>query len=147
VGQPDHGGRSDLPGRDRRPNERYAALASHYTFEPLFCMPARGNEKPYAENRVKVLQRQWATPVPQVADLPALNLRLRQRCLGEANHTVAGREESVGQRFLRDRAAALPLPAYAFDACVTQAAQVDKYQTVRSTTTATACRVPAPTRR
>src|SRR5206468_4278175 len=36
-------------GRERRPQERYAALASHYRFDPLFCMPARGNEKPYVE--------------------------------------------------------------------------------------------------
>ena len=51
-----------LRGRERRLHDRYAALASHYTFEPLFCLPARGNEKPRAENRVKDLQRQWATP-------------------------------------------------------------------------------------
>ncbi len=52
--------------RQRRLNERYAALASHYAFEPLACMPARANEKPYAENRVYDLQRRWATPVPTV---------------------------------------------------------------------------------
>ena len=44
-------------GRDRRAQPRYAALASHYAFEPLFCMPARGNEKPHVENRVYDLQR------------------------------------------------------------------------------------------
>jgi transposase len=118
-------------GRERRPNERYAALASHYTFDPLFCMPAKGNEKPYAETRVRVLQRQWATPVPCVADRHALNRQLRERCLREAERAVAGRDETIGQRFVRDRACALPLPAHPFDACVVQAAQVDKYQTVR----------------
>lgn len=118
-------------GRERRPNPYYAALASHYTFEPLFCLPARGNEKPYAETRVRVLQRQWATPVPRVADRAALNRHLRDRCREEVDRTVAGRDESIGQRFARDRACALPLPAYPFDACVVQAAQVDKYQTVR----------------
>jgi transposase len=123
--------RKIFQGRERRPNERYAALASHYTFDPLFCMPARGNEKPYAETRVRVLQRQWATPVPQVADLAALNLTLRERCLREANRTVDGRADSIGQRFARDRAEALPLPTHPFDACITQPAQVDKYQTVR----------------
>ncbi len=46
-----------LRGRDRRVHPAYAALASHYAFEPLFCLPARGNEKPYAENRVYDLQR------------------------------------------------------------------------------------------
>jgi transposase len=118
-------------GRDRKVGPLYAALASHYNFEPLFCMPARGNEKSYAENRVKVLQKQWSTPVPQVSNFDALNHDLRQRCLTEANRTVAGRDESIGERFLLDRAKALPLPAYPFDPCISQAAQVDKYQTVR----------------
>src|ERR1700733_11592615 len=31
--------RQIFKGRARRPNERYAALASHYAFEALFCMP------------------------------------------------------------------------------------------------------------
>jgi transposase len=118
-------------GRSRRPNAYYAALASHYTFEPLFCMPARGNEKPHAETRVRVLQQQWATPVPQAADLNALNVHLRQCCLREAPRTVQGYDQTIGQRFERDRACALALPAHAFDACIVQAAQVDKYQTVR----------------
>jgi transposase len=118
-------------GRSRRPNAYYAALASHYTFEPLFCMPARGNEKPHAETRVRVLQQQWATPVPQAADRSALNVHLRQCCLREVPRTVQGYDETIGQRFERDRGFALALPAHAFDACIVQAAQVDKYQTVR----------------
>ncbi len=118
-------------GRERRPNAYYAALASHYAFDALFCMPARGNEKPRAETRVRVLQRQWATPVPRCADLDALNVYLRQRCVAEPNRTVAGYTESIGQRFAHDQAKALPLPTHRFDACVSQPAQVDKYQTVR----------------
>jgi transposase len=118
-------------GRQRRPSERYAALASHYAFDPLFCMPARGNEKPYAETRVRVLQRQWATPVPRAADLAALNVAFRARCAAEVGRTVAGHAESIGQRYSRDRAEALALPPRPFDACIAQAAQVDKYQTVR----------------
>src|SRR6266702_359360 len=118
-------------GRARRPNAYYAALASHYVFEACYCMPARGNEKPYAETRVRVLQQQWATPVPRCADLDALNAYLRQRCALEPQRTVAGYTESIGERFAHDQAKALPLPAHRFDACVTQAAQVDKYQTAR----------------
>jgi transposase len=118
-------------GRERRPNEYYQALASHYTFEACFCMPRRGNEKPHAETRVRVLQQQWATPVPVVADLDALNVHLRQRACAELNRTVDGYQESIGQRFQRDRALALPLPEHAFDPCIQQAAVVDKYQTVQ----------------
>jgi transposase len=120
-----------LKGRDRRLNERYAALASHYNFEPLFCLPARGNEKPHVENRVKNLQQRWATPVPQTPGLAELNDYLRQCCLEDRQRTATGRTETIGQRFEQDRSAAVPLPARAFDACITQPAKVDKYQTVR----------------
>ena len=54
-----------LLGRERRLHPRYAALASHYVFNPLFCMPARGNEKPDAENTVRAVQRRFSTPVPR----------------------------------------------------------------------------------
>lgn len=118
-------------GRERRLHERYAALASHYTFEPLFCLPARGNEKPRAENRVKDLQRQWATPVPSVPDRETLNVHLLACCRRQAEHTVAGQHEPIGARFVRDKASALPLPSRPFDACIFPVAQVDKYQTVQ----------------
>jgi transposase len=120
-----------FPGRRRRVNERYQALASHYNFEPLFCLPGRGNEKPHVENRVKNLQRRWATPVPRVANLAELNASLRQCCLEDRERVATGEQETIGARFERDRGAALPLPPYAFDPCVMQPAKVDKYQTVQ----------------
>ncbi len=94
-------------GRERRPNERYAALASHDAFEALFYMPARGHEKPRAETRVRVLQRQWATPVPCCADRDARNAYLRQRCVGEADRTVAGYDDAIGRRRQRGLRAVL----------------------------------------
>jgi transposase len=118
-------------GRDRTLQPRYAALASHYTFAPKFCMPARGNEKPRVEHRVFDLQRRWATPVPRVAGPEELNDRLRHCCLAERAAVSGDHAESVGVRFERDRSAALPTPARPFDACILQTAQVDKYQTVR----------------
>jgi transposase len=63
-----------LPGRERQLHPRYAAFARHYVFEPRFCMPARGNEKPDAEGTVKAVQKRFATPVPRVADFAELNL-------------------------------------------------------------------------
>lgn len=118
-------------GRDRRAHPRYAALASHYAFDPLFCMPARGNEKPHVENRVYDLQRRWATPVPAMRDLAELNTHLRQCCLKDRARTVAGRTQTIGERFEQDHAAARMLPLQRFDACVHQPAIVDKFQTVR----------------
>jgi transposase len=119
-----------LAGRQRQLNRRYAALASHYTFDPLFCMPARGNEKPHVENRVKCLQRRWATPVPKVRDLAELNAYLRRCCLEDRQRIATGQTESIGLRFERDYSAALPLPRHRFDSSVDQPGTVDKYQTV-----------------
>ena len=89
-----------LRGRERRAQPRYAALASHYLFDPMFCMPARGNEKPDAESTVKAVQRRFATPVPRAADLAELNASLRSRC--EAERSA---HRPVALRGLRDRGA------------------------------------------
>jgi transposase len=118
-------------GRDRILHPRYAALASHYTFAAKFCLPAKGNEKPYVEHRVYDLQRRWATPVPRMADLAELNAHLQRCCLAERERVSGDHAETVGARFACDRAAALPVPAQRFDTCVFQPGQVDKYQTVR----------------
>lgn len=122
-----------LVGRDRQINPHYASLANHYLFDPLFCMPRRGNEKPDAESAVKAVQKRFSTPVPQVADLDELNLHFRQQCLNQRQHVVRSLKGpfTIQDRFVEDLDNALPLPAYPFDACITrQAASVDKYQTI-----------------
>jgi len=118
-------------GRERQLHPRYAALASHYTFIPKFCLPAAATEKPKVEHRVYDLQRRWATPVPRVSHRDELNAHLRQCCLAERERTSGNHPESVGARFEQERLVALPAPARRFDACVIQAGHVDKYQTVR----------------
>jgi hypothetical protein len=112
---------------------RYAALASHYLFDPLFCMPRRGNEKPDAEGTVKAVQRRFATPVPRVADFEELNMFLRDRCEAERQrvvHALSG-PFTISDRLAEDLAAATPLPVHRLDPCVLRpAVAVDKYQTV-----------------
>lgn len=118
-------------GRDRTLHPRYAALAAHYGLAPKFCLPVTPREKPRVENRVFDLQRQWATPVPRVADLAGLNAHLRQCCVAARGRASGGSPETVQVRFDRDRAAAAPVPARPFDPCVFRPAVVDKYQTAR----------------
>jgi transposase len=121
-----------LLGRERRLHPRYAALASHYVFNPLFCTPRRGNEKPDVENTVRAVQRRFSTPVPQVRDLDELNQYFRERCEAERARTVQSLFGSfvIGDRFAEERAAAASLPKHRFDPCVIRpAAPVDKYQT------------------
>jgi len=118
-----------LRGRERILNEDYAALASHYRFDPRACMPARGQEKPDAESGVKALQRRAATPVPQVKDLGELNRHLLSFCQAERDRTVSGQSQTIGQRLELDRQNAIPLPVHRFDPCISQAVRIDKYQT------------------
>jgi transposase len=120
-----------LSGRSRKINPRYQALASHYVFEPLFCMPARGNEKPVVENRVKTLERKWSTPVPRVKDMEELNAYLRACCLKEHDRCSSGQTQTIGERFAEEKRRAAPLPGRRFDPCIRQAAKVNKYQFAR----------------
>lgn len=117
-------------GRERVMHPRYAALASHYTFAPKFCLPATPREKPRVENRVKDLERMWATPVPRVESLAELNDHLRRCCLAARERTCGSNAETVGGRFERERGFARPVPTRAFEACVGGPGSVDKYQTV-----------------
>ncbi|OWK39390.1 Mu transposase domain-containing protein [Fimbriiglobus ruber] len=79
---------------------------------------------------MKDLERMWATPVPQVSHLGALNQHLRQCCLSARERTCGTNHETVGVRFARDRVAALAVPGRPFDACVIETGGVDKYQSV-----------------
>ena len=117
-------------GRTRTLHSRYAALASHRSFAAKFCMPATPQEKPRVGNRVKDLERMWATPVPRVKDLAELNEHLRQCCLQARERTCGTNRETVGLRFERDKAAALPVATRPFEACIFGSGAVDKYQTV-----------------
>jgi len=118
-----------LKGRERRLNERYAALASHYAFDPICCMPRSGWEKPDVEHSVFDLQRRWATPVPKVQDDDELNAYLLKCCIQELDRTVSGQTQTIRERFAEDKARAGELPNQSFDPCVYDTSKVDKYQT------------------
>jgi transposase len=122
-----------FPGCNRQIHSRYATLANHYAFDPLFCMPARRNEKPNAESTVNAVQCRFATPVPRVAHLKKLNVHVLQRCEAEQWQTAQSNfgPFEIGARFTEEQAVATALPLHRFDACVIRpATAVDKYQTV-----------------
>jgi len=120
-----------LRGRDRQLNPHYGALASHYRFAPMFCMPRKGQEKSDAERTVFALQRRFATPVPAVKDIDELNRHLLGCCLAERDRTVSGnRAGTIGEMFEVERAHAVELAERPFDACIQHIRQADKYQTV-----------------
>jgi len=125
-----------LQGRERKLNNDYAALASHYRFDPRACMPAKGQEKPDAESGVKAMQRRACTPVPQVKDDAEFNAHLLSFCKSEMNRKVSGQQvgpsgqtQTIGERFEIDKRHAVELPRHRFDPCISRSVLIDKYQT------------------
>jgi hypothetical protein len=56
-------------------------MANHYVFTPEFCNPAAGWEKGQVEKNVRDARHRFWQPMPEFADLTALNDWLEQRCI------------------------------------------------------------------
>jgi hypothetical protein len=77
-------------GKARQVNARFAAMASHYLFEPEFCNPASGWEKGQVEKNVQDARRRLWQPLPSFPDLDTLNAWLEERCIEQWGQIVHG---------------------------------------------------------
>ncbi|MEZ5750169.1 MAG: IS21 family transposase [Caenibius sp.] len=81
-------------GKARQVNARFAALASHYLFEPEFCNPASGWEKGQVEKNVQDARRRlWQAHGPygpSFPDIDALNAWLEAQCIAQWGHIQHG---------------------------------------------------------
>lgn len=77
-------------GKARQINARFAAMASHYLFEPEFCNPASGWEKGQVEKNVQDARRRLWQPMPSFPDIDALNRWLEERCIAQWGQIVHG---------------------------------------------------------
>jgi len=97
-------------GKMRQVNARFAAMASHYLFEPTFCSPASGWEKGQVEKNVQDARRQIWQVMPGFADMPSLNEWLEARCIerwSEIPHGVL--PGSVADVHAQERPSLMPL--------------------------------------
>ena len=70
-------------GKARQVNARFAAMASHYLFEPEFCNPASGWEKGQVKKNVQDARRRLWQRLPAFPHLDALNAWLEEQCIAE----------------------------------------------------------------
>ena len=77
-------------GKARQINARFAAMASHYLFEPEFCNPASGWEKGQVEKNVQDARRRLWQPMPSFPDLETLNAWLEVQCIMQWTHIQHG---------------------------------------------------------
>jgi len=68
-------------GKARQVNKRFAAMASHYLFDPDFCNPASGWEKGQIEKNVQDSRRRFWQNMPAFPDIDAMNAWLEEQCI------------------------------------------------------------------
>jgi hypothetical protein len=70
-------------------------------------------------------------PIPSVNNWAELNTYLAGQCLQRRERRLRGHTETIGERFERDRAAMLPLPAAPYEACEKVSTRVTSLSLVR----------------
>jgi hypothetical protein len=70
-------------------------------------------------------------PIPRVNSWEELNEQLLEQCRARRMRRLRGHQETIGERWERDRAAFLPLPASAYEACEKRVARVSSMSLVR----------------
>ena len=120
-----------LGGTDRQRTRAFSELQSHYLFADKFGRPAKGNDKGKVEGLVGYARRNFMVPVPRFATWEAFNAHLEGACLKHRERRLRGHTETIGERFERDRAALLGLPAGTYDACEKVSARVSSLALVR----------------
>ena len=103
---------------------RFAALASHYLFEPSFARPGEGHDKGGVESRGKGVRLQVLTPIPRGGSLGEISAWLQR----EVDRLAPQR---VLERFAAEEPELRSLPEIAFEARRMVAVSVSRSALVR----------------
>jgi transposase len=114
-----------IVGAERVLTERFAALATHYLFEPCFARPGEGHDKGGVESRGKAIRLQHLTPIPAGDTLKAIAEATLTEVGQRSQTTVHPAGQTVWERFQEEQRRLRPLPAVAFDARCTQSLVVN----------------------
>jgi transposase len=134
--------RKILRGFRREETTRFLAFRSHWQFDAQFCTPAEGHEKGGVEGEAGYFRRNHWVPLPQAADLDALNAQLLAGCHADEQRVLHGRTQSVGEAVTIERASLRALADEPFDLQDVSFPQVDGLGCVRVKTNPYS--VPAP---
>jgi transposase len=116
---------------ERTPTEAFSGLQSHYLFAAKFGRPGKGNDKGNVEGLVGYARRNFMVPVPRVASWEELNAHLREQCRKGREQKLRGHQETIAERFERDRERLLPLPGAPLEACQKRTTRVSSQALVR----------------
>jgi transposase len=120
-----------LGGEERQRTRAFSELQSYYLFADKFGRPAKGNDKGKVEGLVGYARRNFMVPIPRVSSWEELNTRLEAESRKRRLRRLRGYTETIGERFERDHAAMLPLPAAPYEACEKITGRVSSLSLVR----------------
>ncbi len=120
-----------LGGEERQRTRAFSELQSYYLFADKFGRPAKGNDKGKVEGLVGYARRNFMVPIPRANSWDELNAHLEAECRKRRERRLRGHKETISERFERDRAAMLPLPAAPYEACEKISVRVSSLSLVR----------------
>jgi transposase len=108
--------RCGLYGFERKLTERFAALSSHYLFEPCFTRPGQGHDKGGVEARGRGIRLQHLTPIPRGASLAEISQTLLTQISKQAALTRNAQHKTILEVFQYEQGFLRPLPESDFEA-------------------------------
>jgi transposase len=115
----------------RKKTQAFCELQSCYLFAEKFGRPGKGNDKGAVEGLVGYARRNFLVPVPHRSSWEELNAYLLEQCRKRRERGMRGHQETIAERFERDRAALLPLATVPYEACEKRTAKVSSLSLVR----------------
>jgi transposase len=103
-------------GGERVLTERFAALASHYLFEPCFARPGEGHDKGGVESRGKAIRLQHLTPIPRGETLKQIASSLLADLEGASRKKTNAAGQTVWELLSDEKKCLRELPPAAFEA-------------------------------
>jgi hypothetical protein len=120
-----------LGGEERQRTRAFSELQSYYLFADKFGRPAKGNDKGKVEGLVGYVRRNFMVPIPCFNSWDEFNAYLEVQSRKRRERRLRGHSETIGERFERDRARMLLLPATPYEACEKITVRVTSLSLVR----------------
>src|SRR5208337_3416615 len=116
---------------ERLKTRAFSELQSHYLFAEKFGRPAKGNDKGKVEGLVGYARRNFMVPRPRFATWEAFNAHLLVQAQKRRERKLRGHQQTIGERFEKDRERLLALPAAPYEACDKRWTRVTSMSLVR----------------
>src|SRR5271156_6443204 len=115
----------------RTKTRAFTELQSHYLFAEKFGRPGKGNDKGKVEGLVGYARRNFMVPRPRFATWDEFNAHLLVQSQKRRERKLRGQQQTIGERFEKDKQMLLALPAAPYEACDKRSTRVTSMSLVR----------------